>query len=381
MAKNTGNTGTTFSMSPVTRRKKTINDWTGLGGKSSLEVIAKLFRIVYVAGPMTGYENFNFPAFDEGRDYINQFASIRNDIELPLAAVSPADMDRAHGFDEAEASKHPQGAVVSPTFFFDCMRRDIELVSRSFAIILLKGWKASKGANIELFVARMCGVHVWLAQYDSDGALDGHVEAPEWLRSPLIYGDDGNPAHEEIQARRELAEATLAKNEEAIVQNEIDQTLSEVPEIAPPLTKSGSYKITSASSLRPEGPTILEEANGLIYGDRNKSYGHPIDDFSRTGKMWAGVLRDWALTVIDKNNVPDVPPELVGLCQVQVKVSREVNAHKRDNLVDIGGYAGTVQMCADFREEHPTCDFCGGQGHVQEAHAYHTASADELRPV
>src|SRR5579859_445988 len=110
----------------------TINDWTGLGGKKSLEAIAKLFNIVYVAGPMTGYDNFNFPAFDQGRDYVNSIESGRK-AEKPLAAVSPADMDRAHGFDEVAASNTPKGAKVSDSFFHDCMRRDMELVSRAYA--------------------------------------------------------------------------------------------------------------------------------------------------------------------------------------------------------------------------------------------------------
>jgi hypothetical protein len=126
-----------------------------------------------------------------------------------------------------------------------------------------------------------------------------------------------------------------------VTAREIDQTLSEAP------AKPGTWTVGGVAYGGE--PTVLEEANGLIFGARNADYGHPIDDFSRTGKMWAGVLRDWALSVTDPNNVPDVPPELVGLGMVCVKVSREVNKHKRDNLVDIGGYSGTLAMIADRR--------------------------------
>lgn len=78
---------------------------------------------------------------------------------------------------------------------------------------------------------------------------------------------------------------------------------------------------------------ILQEANRLIYGDRQSSYGHPIEDFTRTGRMWGAIL-----------GTADVPPEKVGLCMVALKISRECNAPKRDNLVDGAGYFGTVAL-------------------------------------
>jgi hypothetical protein len=315
-------------------------------------------------------------------------------------------MDRAHGFDEIAASQTPVGAVVSPTFFHDCMRRDMELVSRAYAILLMRGWEESTGANHELFFARACGVKVWLADYDAKGNIIGHVEAPEWLRSPKVYGNNGNPAYdadppllrtpqepspEEQVAQLEAALRAgwtweqweqantpsdpdeLAAREEQVVRTEIDQSVWDPPKDAPPLDYGLPLgKIPSSvariATIRPDGQTILEEANHLIFGPRNADYGHPIEDFSRTGKMWAGVLRDWALTVTDPKHVPDVPPELVGLAMIQVKVSREVNKHKRDNLVDIGGYSGTLAMIADYREEHPEnpdpiCD-CDNPNHV-----------------
>lgn len=84
---------------------------------------------------------------------------------------------------------------------------------------------------------------------------------------------------------------------------------------------------------------VLQEAERLIYGPRQASYGHPYDDFSKTGQMWGAILKEWR-----SSGEPNVPPELVGLCQIAVKISREVNAHKRDNIVDIAGYAGTVAL-------------------------------------
>ena len=84
--------------------------------------------------------------------------------------------------------------------------------------------------------------------------------------------------------------------------------------------------------------SILLEAQGLVHGDRQVTYGHPLDDFSRTAAMWSAIL-----------GVP-VTAEQVGLCMCAVKISRQCNSPKRDNLVDLAGYAETVQMVADERK-------------------------------
>jgi len=99
-----------------------------------------------------------------------------------------------------------------------------------------------------------------------------------------------------------------------------------------------SMPVVWAETLEPVSETVLEEAQRLIYGDRQASYGHPLDDFTRTGRMWGAIL-----------GTDDVAPELVGLCMVAVKVSREVNHPKRDNRVDGPGYFGCVDMIHDER--------------------------------
>ncbi len=80
---------------------------------------------------------------------------------------------------------------------------------------------------------------------------------------------------------------------------------------------------------------VLEEANRLVHGDRNQDYGSPLDDFTRTAKMWSAILGC------------EVTPEQVGLCMCAVKISRQCNKPKGDNLVDLAGYAETVNMVID----------------------------------
>ena len=83
--------------------------------------------------------------------------------------------------------------------------------------------------------------------------------------------------------------------------------------------------------------SILHEAHTLVHGDRGQDYGHPYEDFSRTAKIWSAIL--------DK----EVTPEQVALCMIGVKMSRECNRPKRDNRVDIAGYAEALDMVVEFQ--------------------------------
>lgn len=84
--------------------------------------------------------------------------------------------------------------------------------------------------------------------------------------------------------------------------------------------------------------TILEEAQRLTHGERQASYGHPIDDFSRTAAMWQAIL-----------GCP-VTAEQVAMCMIAIKLSRLCHTMRRDSVVDVAGYANTMQMIADERE-------------------------------
>lgn len=83
---------------------------------------------------------------------------------------------------------------------------------------------------------------------------------------------------------------------------------------------------------------IFEEANQLIHGDRQMSYDHPLDNFTRIAKIWSVILGI------------EVTPEQVGLCMVGTKLAREAFQPKRDNLVDGAGYFGTIEMVYEERE-------------------------------
>ena len=77
--------------------------------------------------------------------------------------------------------------------------------------------------------------------------------------------------------------------------------------------------------------SILTEAQGLVHGDRNAAYGHPLDDFQRTAWMVSAMLAH-------KLAAPLTAEDVI-LIMCQVKISRQINKPKRDNMTDLAGYA------------------------------------------
>lgn len=98
---------------------------------------------------------------------------------------------------------------------------------------------------------------------------------------------------------------------------------------------------------------ILQEADSLTAGDRGADYGHPEDDYAKTGMIWGALLHKWSKESAASNYPIPVPPELGCLMMVGVKLSREVNKHKRDNLVDGCGYLRCVEMIHERKGHAP----------------------------
>lgn len=101
---------------------------------------------VYIAGPMRGLPEFNFPSFDAARD---RFLAAGWDV------VSPADLDRA-----APSKATSDEEASQEAFIHQYIDRDLSdtlltfRASRGDAIAMLPGWEASTGASAEFMVAR-----------------------------------------------------------------------------------------------------------------------------------------------------------------------------------------------------------------------------------
>lgn len=76
-----------------------------------------------------------------------------------------------------------------------------------------------------------------------------------------------------------------------------------------------------------EFDSLCEEALHIVRGARRYTYGHPLDNFQRIADIWKVIFGH------------EVTRDQVALCMVGVKLAREVNAPKRDNWLDMVGYA------------------------------------------
>lgn len=112
-------------------------------------------------------------------------------------------------------------------------------------------------------------------------------------------------------------------------------------------SRSGSRRNTVAakneSHPMSDSETILQEADRVTSADRQRYYGHPLDNHRCTAEMWQSFLirRGWTPPA-DGMNVRDV-------CWLNIlqKASRDANQAKRDNLVDTCGYARNAEQAQE----------------------------------
>lgn len=104
---------------------------------------------VYISGPMTGYEGYNFDAFDDARDMLKS---------LGFKVFNPADMDRTfEPFLLDNISNDDKKRFI---------RRDVHILLNEMNaedgdfVVTLPGWGASVGAQAEVALARWAGMKV-----------------------------------------------------------------------------------------------------------------------------------------------------------------------------------------------------------------------------
>ena len=86
--------------------------------------------------------------------------------------------------------------------------------------------------------------------------------------------------------------------------------------------------------------SVLEEAQTIIYGDREKTYGHPAKNLKTIANMWNAYMNN-----MDDGNF-NVTAKDVAAMMMLVKVARFANdPTHRDNLVDVCGYAALIERC------------------------------------
>lgn len=126
---------------------------------------------VYIAGPMSGQEDWNFPAFFEAEKQLT---------ELGHEAINPAHNDGETVEEALTSAGSPERPNHSWAYY---MRRDLPNVLTADAVCVLPGWQSSKGASLEVEVAQALGIPLLILR---DGVLKPRVTCiglAGWARS------------------------------------------------------------------------------------------------------------------------------------------------------------------------------------------------------
>ena len=118
----------------------------------------------YIAGPMSGMANLNFPAFYEVDAMLKA---------LGYMTVNPAALDEAGLPEGVPDDELGMGLPINKGKF---LVRDFRELAWCDGIVLLPGWEHSTGANCELAMARAMGIEVHEAYYEVYAVIDGILE-------------------------------------------------------------------------------------------------------------------------------------------------------------------------------------------------------------
>jgi hypothetical protein len=143
-------------------------------------------RTLYLAGPMTGHPQFNFPTFRDAAERLRQHGyTVINPAEEDDPAVQeaawasptgdPADLNGLYGI----------GACPIPTAL-----SNVEQVASADAVALLDGWQKSSGASHEVETANRFGLPVAPAWLWCQAAMSQCI-----TRQPVTAADVADVLH------------------------------------------------------------------------------------------------------------------------------------------------------------------------------------------
>lgn len=93
-------------------------------------------------------------------------------------------------------------------------------------------------------------------------------------------------------------------------------------------------EIPKAAVKKSNMSVFLREVEHIVTNNRNVDYGDPLEDFSRTAKMWSAYLG------------VEIQPWQVSIMQMMLKISRLANnPFKGDSWLDIAGYSACGWHC------------------------------------
>lgn len=118
--------------------------------------------MIYLAGPMSGIPQFNFPLFN------SVTATLR---ERGYKVVSPVETDTEKMRELAYASPDGDPKVLleaTDETWGEVLANDVRIIADDISsVVLLPGWENSKGARLEAFVAHLCEHHIFYWRPDT----------------------------------------------------------------------------------------------------------------------------------------------------------------------------------------------------------------------
>lgn len=139
---------------------------------------------VYLAGPMRGIPEYNFPRFKSAAEFLRS---------MGYEVVSPAEHDESIGFDAKTGDGDQQ--------FKKSIGWDMEQILDSVGIMLLDGWENSKGARLEAAVAHHAGKAIYRLQYGDTGwSMPYRI----FLKDPVVLHGGGSIPTDQVPLTKGL---------------------------------------------------------------------------------------------------------------------------------------------------------------------------------
>lgn len=107
-------------------------------------------------------------------------------------------------------------------------------------------------------------------------------------------------------------------------------------------TEKPSFTTECNTQTAAKQETILEEAQRITSGDRQRDYDHPTPNHQRIADLWNAYLG------IRRAPMADISPADVASMMILLKLARNVFTPKRDSATDIAGYARCLARIQGF---------------------------------
>ena len=117
---------------------------------------------IYIAGPMRGFEDGNFPAFDRQARVLKKQGWI---------VINPAEMDRQEGEPPGgHLEFDPATDYNDQEFMRDALKRDcVSICDKCTAMYMMSEFETSRGAKTEWHLAKALGLKIYYEAPLPDG--------------------------------------------------------------------------------------------------------------------------------------------------------------------------------------------------------------------